>query len=399
MANTPDMTSCSSAELGNAPSAPFYSLRYHFGMLLGVSDFETDQAYHRGKMWLHNAWLHREGVVWGFDVQLDTEHGEIRVKPGLALDLLGRELHLDQDACLSAAAWFEAHRDDAGFEFIEDDASITFNAHVVICFKTCLTRQVPALSEPCEGGSAGTAYSRVYETVEIFLRPGSAPERSVPYHRLRLLFGLDEPRVDEDGAVLEVDQAVLDAPANLDSFRRFAALDGIGLTPPDAEEYPVALANLNAITLSKTGNGLTLAGGAVDVAIRPAHVATAAIQELLCGTLESRGGPVADPASVQLDEAAQTLSFQAGAALAAASVQAAAFSLTYFDQTTGWQTATVNSASYDDATRTVSIGFAGPLGGSLVRFIAKGSGPEPLLGANLIALNNGNDFVHMQERS
>jgi len=399
MANTPDMTSCSSAELGNGLSAPFYSLRYHFGMLLGVSDFETDQSYHRGKMWLHNAWLHREGVVWGFGVELDTEHGEIRVKPGLALDLLGRELHLEQDACLSVAAWFEAHREDAGFEFTEDPASITFNAHVVIRFKTCLTRQVPALSEPCEGGATGTAYSRVFETVEIFLRPGSAPERSLPYHRLRLLFGLDQPRVDEDGAVVEADQAVLDAPANLDSFRRFAALDEIDLTLPDAEEYPVALANLNAITLSKSASGLTLAGGSVDVSVRPAHVATAAAQELLCGKLESRGGPVADPTSVHLDEAAQTLSFQASTALAAASVQAAAFSLTCFDETTGWQTAAINSTSYDDATRTVSIGFAGPLGGTLVRFIANGSGPQPLLGANLIALNNGNDFVHTQERS
>ncbi|MBE0659928.1 MAG: hypothetical protein IH602_19700 [Bryobacteraceae bacterium] len=368
-------------------------------MLLGVSDFETDQSYHRGKMWLHNAWLHREGVVWGLDVQLDTGHGEIRVKPGLALDQLGRELHLEQDACLSAAAWFEAHREDAGFDFTEDDASITFNAHVVIRFKTCLTRQVPALSEPCEGGATGTAYSRVFETVEIFLRPGNAPERPQPYHRLRLLFGLDEPRVGEDGLVVESDQAVLDAPGNLDSFRRFAALDEIDLTPPDAEEYPVALANLNAITLSKTGSGLTLAGGAADVSVRPAHVATAAVQELLCGKLESRGGPVADPASVLLDETAQTLSFQASAGLAAASVHAAAFSLTFFDETTGWQTAAINSAGYDDATRTVSISFAGPLGGSLVRFIAKGSGPEPLLGANLIALNNGNDFVHMQERS
>jgi hypothetical protein len=162
MANTPDMTPCSSAESSNGLSAPFYSLRYHFGMLLGVSDFETDQSYHRGKMWLHNSWLHREGVVWGFDVQLDTDHGEIRVKPGLALDAAGRELHLKQDACLNAAAWFEAHREDAGFEFTEDDTSITFDAHVVIRFKTCLTRQVPALSEPCEGGGTGTAYSRVF---------------------------------------------------------------------------------------------------------------------------------------------------------------------------------------------------------------------------------------------
>jgi len=399
MANIPDMAPCITAESINGLSAPFYSLSYHFGMLLGVSDFETDQSYHRGKMWLHNAWLHRDGVVWGFDVQLDSEHGEIRVKPGLALDALGREIHLEQDACLNVTAWFDAHRDDAGFEFTETETSIAFDAHVAIRFKTCLTRQVPALSEPCEGGGTATAYSRVFETVEIFLRPGHAPASSLPYHRLRLLFGLDQPWTDEAGKVVEADQAVLDAPKNLESFRRFAALDEIDLHPPDEDEYPVVLAGLSAITLSKGEAGLTLTSGGVDISVRPTHVATATVQELLCGKLENRGGPVADPASVQLDETTEALSFQVSAGLATASVRTAAFSLTFFDDTTGWQTVAVNTATYDDTTRTVAIGFAGPLGGKLVRFIAKGSGPEPLLGANLIALNNGHDFVHTQERS
>ena len=50
------------------PASPFTALQYHFGMLLGVDDLETAQAYPRGKIRLHNAWLHREGVVWGFNV-------------------------------------------------------------------------------------------------------------------------------------------------------------------------------------------------------------------------------------------------------------------------------------------------------------------------------------------
>jgi len=399
MANTPDMTTCASAEAIDGHLASFYSVRYHFGMLLGVSDFETDQMYHRGKMWLHNGWLHREGVVWGFDVQLDTEHGEIRVTPGLALDALGRELHLEQDACLNVAAWFEAHREDPGFEFTETDTSITFDAHVVILFKTCLTRQVPALSEPCEGGGTATAYSRVFETVEIFLRPGPPPARALPYHRLRLLFGLDPPVTGEDGPVVDADQEVLDAPKDLTSFRRFAALDEIDLAPPDEDEYPVTLALLTGITLEKAEDGLNLTGGTVDVSVRPSHVATAAIQELLCGNLSPVGGPVADPSSVQIDETASTVSFQVSASLADASINPDAFSLTFFDATAGWQTLTVSGAAYDEPTLTVTVDYSGAMGGSLVRFIAKGSGPEPLLGANLVALNNGQDFVYTQERS
>ena len=44
---------------------PYTALHFHFGMLLGVDDFETEQAYHRAKHCLHQAWMHGPGVVWG----------------------------------------------------------------------------------------------------------------------------------------------------------------------------------------------------------------------------------------------------------------------------------------------------------------------------------------------
>ena len=237
MANTPDLATCLAAENANAemqPLNPFYSLRYHFGMLLGVDDFETEQAYHRAKMRLHNAWLHRAGAVWGLGVAVDTTRGEIVVTPGLALDGQGRELHLEAEACLNVGAWFEQHEDDVT---LNPDGS--FDAHVVIRFAACLTRQVPALLEPCVGSGNGTAYSRVFETVELLLVPGLAPTPVPPYHRLRLLFGLDAPQQEEGTVTLE-DQAVLDAiqaiqalpvadqtAAWLAAFQRFAALDEI----------------------------------------------------------------------------------------------------------------------------------------------------------------------------
>ena len=60
------------------PVDPFRSLYVHFGMLLGVDDFRTVDAYHRGKMWFHSAWLHRQGTLWGLAVQLDQAMGEVR---------------------------------------------------------------------------------------------------------------------------------------------------------------------------------------------------------------------------------------------------------------------------------------------------------------------------------
>src|ERR1700686_3193694 len=99
MASTPDLATCISSNGGSSgglsPVNPFSALRYQFGMLLGVDDFETEQAYHRGKMRLHNSWLHGHGVVWGLGVSSDLPSGEIRVERGLALDAAGHELHLD----------------------------------------------------------------------------------------------------------------------------------------------------------------------------------------------------------------------------------------------------------------------------------------------------------------
>src|SRR5262249_55535145 len=158
------------------PLSPYSALSYHFGMLLGVDDFETEQAYHRAKHRLHNAWLHREGVVWGFGVDIKTDEGEVEVKPGLALDASGHELHLEAAVCLNVEKWIEKHKDDPDIELeTSDDQKKVKHAHVVMRFKACLTRQVPAFLEPCNNAGTGTAYSRVFETVEILMLPGAAP--------------------------------------------------------------------------------------------------------------------------------------------------------------------------------------------------------------------------------
>ena len=163
---------------GTLPANPFTALQYHFGMLLGVDDLETAQAYPRGKIRLHNAWLHREGVVWGLDVAFNTRR-ELIVKPGLALDAAGHELHLDATACVDLGKWYEKHKDDEGFTFDDDGAGgKCFDAHVVARFRACLARPVPAIADPCAGSELDTAFSRVSETIELLLRPGKAPAQA-----------------------------------------------------------------------------------------------------------------------------------------------------------------------------------------------------------------------------
>ena len=398
MANAPDIGNCNAALEADGPAAPFTSLSYHFGMLLGVTDFETEQSYHRSKLRLHSAWLHGPGVVWGFAVNLDTAHGEIQVKPGLALDGAGRELHLDAEACLDVAAWFNAHKKDAGFVFSETALQIQFDAHVVLRFKACLTRQVPALAEPCDNAAISTAYSRIYETVEILLVPGKAPARVTPYHRLRLLFGLDAPTLDSGGKVVAGDQDVLDARKDLDSFRRFAALDVTDLRPPgDHADLSVVLADVAGIALTKAGAALTVAAGTVDPTVRPSHVATSTIEELLNGAPQQDGTVTVKPGTVKIDEGGNTVTFDVTADLATKTVTPAAFSLTHFDDPTGWTARPVTDAKYDSGTVTVT--FTGAIAGKLVRFIATASGPAPILGTDLLPFNHGRDFVHSKKRS
>lgn len=417
MSDTPDVKSCVSREAGDRVQSPFCSLNYHFGMLLGVGDFETEQTYHRGKMWLHTASLHREGVVWGFDVQADEAQGEVRVLPGLAVDALGREIHLEADACLDVAAWFRDRREKVPEDddwFVEDTTAgtVVFDGHVVIRFKSCLTRQVPSLASPCENAETSTAYSRRCETVEILFRPGLAPDPFEPggaepppprpYRRLRLLFGLETPERDEAGEIVEADREVLESPRTADSIRRWAALDEIDLRPPEGDEFPVLLANVHDVTLTRDGDDWTVSVGSVDVTVRPAHIATAALQDLLGAPGGSGSGAVVLPESVALDEAASQLTLVASAALAPASVQTSAFQLTAFDPAAGWSVIALDSVTLEADERTLTLDFSTggiPTAAELVRLVVQGAGTTPVLDANLVPFNHGQDFIHDHRRS
>jgi hypothetical protein len=436
---TPELTSCREAtSTEDSALSPFYALNYHFGMLLGVDDFATEQAHHRGKLQLHNGWLHGEGVVWGFNVTLDAERSEVRVSPGLALDAAGHELHLEGDACLNAGEWFKVHRTDPDIVITEVDAThVQFDARVEIRHKTCLTRQVPALMEPCNGGG-GTAYSRVFETVDIRMVAGLAEERPPrPYHRLRVLMGLEVGAIPEDQAVIDRRSDVLALPSDqqiaayVDALRDLAALDGIDLKPPESPDGstatlfpaesapPVLIANIGGIVLERTSaegedEQWRLVSGDVDVTVRLSHIATSTIRELLCGPplrdIAATGtgtGPRVLAESVQVSDT--QITFDVDADLAAPSVRPEAFSATIFDQATGWSTASVTGASVAGRTITVTLQDALPTP-ALLRFIASGTGPTPLLGASLLPLagraggpaviaDDGADFVLMHQRS
>lgn len=410
MATIVDKTACELAgqgqEGGLLPISPFTALQYHFGMLLGVDDLETSQAYARGKVRLHNAWLHREGVVWGLNVFFNAR-GELAVSRGLALDAAGHELHLDHEACLDVGQWFAQHKDDPAFAISDDPAGKRFSVHVVARFRACLTRPVPAIVEPCAGVENDTAYSRVFETIELLLRPGLAQPKDRGYHRLRVLF-----RLEPDSAAYADVEAARDAidalpaeqqpAAYLDALRRFAAFDEIDLQPQAAtgpepasifpeDPTEVVLADIADLRVAPAAAGewtVVTPPPAPDVTVRPSHIATATIQELLCGPLfastatpatppqpaPAGNGPTVTDATLQEN----TITLHTSRPLAEQSVTAAVFSVTTFDGTNGWRTVDVETAALetDDS---ITIKLKTRPRGDVIRFIARGTGPTPLI--------------------
>jgi hypothetical protein len=451
--NTPDLPTVDAGPAQDdalLPVSPFLSTRYHFGMLLGVDDFDVAAAHPRGKLRLHDAWLHGAGVVWGFGVvaakasATGALNGEVEVLPGLALDRVGHELHLDQPACVDVGAWYAEQKqalDDAtlgGAAVLADDGGVTAQLRVELRFRACLTRQVPALREPCDGGPGGgggggdTAYSRTFETVELKLVPGlSAPveDRDPPRSpRLRLLFGVLGPRDPAhvepwEQEVLDAREAIASQEDLLRAIRRFAAQDGIAAAPgtaasgrrllfPGGEDAPVVLADLRDVKLALEGGRHRMTAVEIHPEVRPSLVATSTIQELLQRAAQVAGGPTAE-ASRDPDDAKVFRLRSLALPFHPATLGIESISITAL-RDDGWvdlDLASVELDAGDGGGRTALVTLAeAPPEGVLLRLVARGTGPTPVLwvaedGARVPfrgdrgrgGARDGSDFVEMWE--
>lgn len=281
---------------------PFSSLAVHYGMLLGVTDFQVLMGNARGKQRLHQAWQHGPGVVWGYPVAAKPDSAEVSVGPGLAVDGVGREVSLGVEHCVDVSKWLAEHDD------VKPAADGSFNLRVVLRYRACLARPVPAMSSGCDAGTNDTAYSRVLETGELLLvpygndaegHPAPPPDdRGAAFARLRAL--VREGRLPDDAA----DPADPAATDMLHAFRILASRETRELAPPSYSSgssaagssrlYPenepadVVLGDLPGLKIVDTRNGPRLEAGPIDQSIRRAHLPTWLIEELI-GELASSG--------------------------------------------------------------------------------------------------------------
>ncbi|HEX8979718.1 MAG TPA: hypothetical protein VF811_08430 [Parasulfuritortus sp.] len=290
------------------PDTPQCGLNYHFGMLLGVDDFRSEQGFHVGRLRRHQRLLHGAGVVAGFPVEFDAAGYDLKVGPGYAVDALGRDLALDVAQCVNLALWWQKHQHDEAFNDITHPEDATVDLDLLACYATCLSQPVPAIAEPCATDTADIAYARLCETVRLGLaRAGTAPPAAGHYHLLRLWLGLEPPAKDGGGQLLPDDawlkQGIADLlalPADQQDAARALlarevwarALAAESPAAPDPAADPnglcLPLARLEGVHFSQDADGWHVAIAKLTLGLRPLLLSSGLLQTLLLDGVSGR---------------------------------------------------------------------------------------------------------------
>jgi hypothetical protein len=318
------------SRLTELPVEPHTALAVHFGMLLGVSDIELLAANPRGKLRLHNAWLHGAGVVWGFRVAFDSGSRELAVDPGLALDAHGRELSLGRRVCLNIDDWYAKHGNG--------EADLTLDVNVR--WRACLDRPVPALAGECDD-SPETAYSRIQETVQIDLEP---PVERPPTTFLRVRAGTDP------------------------DVARAAALDSLELALPEGD-VPVVVARITVAAVDGHRPEVT----AVEYRVRRVHLPTTLVTELLAPHAPV-GAHLRATDAEWLDD--QHVAIPADTPLHPATLAGNVTAHRWDPAAGNWAALNAAPAFANDRLE-IDLGEAMPAG-TTVRIVVTGSGPTPV---------------------
>jgi hypothetical protein len=148
--------------------------------MLNAEDFEDEQTYHRGRLARVLSFLHGSGTAAGLGVgingdpsdpaqpSVDPEHPEeVRVKPGIAIDRIGRLIEVPRAACVRLQRWFSALPDDQ-LALAANGGNRVF-ADVYLRFAACPRGYTPAFAAGPFDALDATAPARIRDAYELRL--------------------------------------------------------------------------------------------------------------------------------------------------------------------------------------------------------------------------------------
>ncbi len=152
------------------------------GMILGVDDFTQEFAYLAGR----DRWMARDalgyGTISGLGVRIekDAEKGfRVMILPGAAVSPRGQFICVPAAQCAYLNQWLAANAKDLNKHLPGGSASPPLTSppiddeltlFVTLCFRDCLTDNVPIPGEPCRSEDELTAASRVKDDFSLELR-------------------------------------------------------------------------------------------------------------------------------------------------------------------------------------------------------------------------------------
>lgn len=166
-----------STQVNRAAADPTKHVNYVLGMVLGVDDFNQEFA------WLseRDRWLARDllgyGTAWGLAVTTyDGDRGpEVRVSPGVALSPRGQLIRVTPAQCASLNDWLAARGTELDGR-LGSPPKARLPVYAVLCYRECLTDNVPVPGEPCRTEDDVMAPSRVTDDFRLELRFEPPPQ-------------------------------------------------------------------------------------------------------------------------------------------------------------------------------------------------------------------------------
>jgi len=195
-------------------------VNYTAGMILGVDDFTQEFAYLSGR----DRWLARDalgyGTISGLSVRIETDAEKglrVMIQPGVAVSPRGQFVCVGSAQCAYLNQWLAAADAKDLNKAIGSEAGSPplssppvgdeLTLFVTLCYRDCLTDNVPIPGEPCRNEDELTAASRVKDDFSLELRfepPKQAEEDAVR----RYVEWLKQITVTETGASTPIDDFI-----------------------------------------------------------------------------------------------------------------------------------------------------------------------------------------------